>query len=91
MSDGHGVRPGVTHDDPRRSLLGSLRDLGFGGRVAVAANHRESAQRLEEAGADLVLMPFRDAAVQAALLVLDDDRTGKPQVTDPLGQRGLTA
>jgi Kef-type K+ transport system membrane component KefB len=81
---------GVTHDDPRRALLRSLKDLDFGGRIAVAANHRQSAQRLDDAGADLVLMPFRDAAVQAAQLVLDDQRPGEPQVADPLGQRRLS-
>lgn len=81
---------GVAHDDPRRSLLRSLKDLDFGGRIAVAANHRQSAERLDDAGADLVLMPFRDAAVQAAQLVLDDQRPGESHVADPLGQRRLS-
>jgi len=80
----------VTHDDPRRALLRSLKDLDFGGRIAVAANHRQSAQRLDDAGADLVLMPFRDAAVQAAQLVLDTQRPGESHVADPLGQRRLS-
>ena len=61
---------GVTHDDPRRALLRHLHDLGYTGRVAVAAHRAETGERLAEAGVDLVLLPFRDAAVHAADLVL---------------------
>ena len=57
---------GITHDDPRRSLMRSLADLGFAGRVAIAAHSERVARQVREGGADLVLMPFRDAALQAA-------------------------
>ncbi|WP_306117570.1 MULTISPECIES: cation:proton antiporter family protein [unclassified Roseitalea] len=61
---------GVTHDDPRRSLIHSLQQVGFAGRIAVAVHSHETAARLRQAGADLVLMPYRDAASQAASLVM---------------------
>jgi Kef-type K+ transport system membrane component KefB len=66
---------GITHDDPRRSLIRSLRDTGFGGRIAVAVHSDGNAERLAEAGANLVLRPYRDAASQAASLVLGTGRT----------------
>ncbi len=65
---------GVTHDDPRRSLVHSLRAAGFGGRTAVAIHRDDHADALRDAGADLVLMPYRDAASQAASLVLGGKR-----------------
>ena len=48
------------------TLLKALREHGFAGRVAVTAHTPEDAARLEAAGADLVLQPFRDAADLAA-------------------------
>jgi uncharacterized protein YbjT (DUF2867 family) len=48
------------------TLLNALREHGFPGRVAVTAHTPEDAARLEAAGADLVLQPFRDAADLAA-------------------------
>lgn len=60
---------GITHDDPRRSLMRALADAGYAGRIAVAVHSEAGRQRLEKAGADLVLMPYRDAAARAARLV----------------------
>lgn len=78
---------GVTHDDTRRSLLHALRDLSFRGRVAVAAHSNEAAESMRALGADLVLMPYRDAASQAASLVMGDERpSGRPPI-DPAGQK----
>jgi len=61
---------GLTHDDPRRSLIRSLGDTVFDGRIAIAVHNPQSARRLADAGADLVLMPYRDAAARAASLVV---------------------
>jgi Kef-type K+ transport system membrane component KefB len=47
------------------SLLRALRLEGYRGRVAVTAHSQGEADVLESAGADLVLRPFADAAVQA--------------------------
>ena len=83
---------GVTHDDPRDALVRALADLKFQGRVAVTAHSEASAERLEAAGADLILMPFRDAASQAATFVLADvPPPPRPRATDPKGQKEFAA
>ena len=82
---------GITHDDPRRSLIGSLRDLKFEGRIAVSAHSEEAAERLESVGADLVLMPFRDAATRAAALVLSGAVPQNAEAADPEGQKEFAA
>ena len=82
---------GITHDDPRRSLIGSLRDLKFEGRIAVSAHSEETADKLEAAGADLVLMPFRDAATRAAALVLSGASPPIADTVDPDGQKEFAA
>ncbi|MEO1092596.1 MAG: cation:proton antiporter [Pseudomonadota bacterium] len=82
---------GVTHDDPGRALLHALRDARFPGRVAVTTHDETFAADLEEAGADLVLVPFRDAALQAARLIREDAESPHVDVADPLGQKALGA
>ena len=80
---------GITHDDPRRALIRSLKDLRFGGRIAVAAHSEQAEEALQRAGADLVLMPFRDAAAQAATLVLSEAPPMQIDLADPEGQKEL--
>jgi Kef-type K+ transport system membrane component KefB len=63
-------RTGLTHDDPRTALIQALRFHGFAGRIAVAAQHGADVDRLRAAGADLVFLPFQDAADQAVDLML---------------------
>jgi Kef-type K+ transport system membrane component KefB len=63
-------RTGLTHDDPRTALIQALRFQSFGGRIAVAAQHAADVDRLRAAGADLVFLPFQDAADQAVDLML---------------------
>ena len=82
---------GVTHDDPRRSLIRSLTDLKFEGRIAVAAYREDTADALRSAGASLVLMPFRDAACQAATMLMKGEAPPRPELGDPEGQKELTA
>ncbi len=82
---------GLTHDDPRRSLILSLRDLRFGGRTAVAAHSEDAAAQLRAAGADLVLLPFRDAAAEAAALVLEGRAPRPLELGDPEGQKELVS
>ncbi|MEO1191570.1 MAG: cation:proton antiporter family protein [Pseudomonadota bacterium] len=82
---------GLTHDDPRKALLLAARELGYDGRVAVAAHTADSANKMQEAGANLVLMPFRDAATAAARLITSESEVQPAAVEDPLGQRELTA
>lgn len=64
---------GVTHEDARLGLIDALRSAGFTGRVAITAHRGSDAERFAAGGADLILQPFRDAADQAAQLLLSDD------------------
>jgi Trk K+ transport system NAD-binding subunit len=48
------------------SLIHSLRSLGYRGRIAITAQAPDDAARLEHAGADLILVPYADAAREAA-------------------------
>ncbi len=76
----------LTHGDPRRLLVEVLRDHGYDGRIAIAAQHTTDAERLREKGADLILMPFVDAADQAADLVLGrQQRAPIPACIDEYG------
>jgi voltage-gated potassium channel Kch len=61
---------GLTHEDPRIALMQALRFHGFAGRIAVAAQRGIDIDRLREAGAELVFLPFQDAADQAVALML---------------------
>jgi Kef-type K+ transport system membrane component KefB len=55
---------------PRRhtnsTLLQSLRQYGYEGNIALTAHHVSDAEALRSEGAQLVLMPFVDAAKEAA-------------------------
>jgi len=81
----------VTHDDPRSALLRAARDLGFEGKVAVAAHREATAEALESQRADLVLMPYRDAAFAAARMIAGDARAPERVMEDPVGQKELPA
>jgi Kef-type K+ transport system membrane component KefB len=82
---------GVTHDDPRHALLKAVRELGFGGRVAVAAHREATAAALTAERADLVLMPYRDAAFAAARMIAGGARVPDTAISDPSGQKELPA
>ena len=60
------------------TLLEALRRHGYRGRVAVAAHEDDDAIALKAAGADLVLLPFQDAADQAVDLVTGHDQRVLP-------------
>jgi Kef-type K+ transport system membrane component KefB len=82
---------GLTHEDPRLALLGAARDLGFRGKLAVAAQREQTAARLAEARADLVLMPYRDAAFAAAGMIAGRTEAPVAVAADPEGQKDLPA
>ncbi|MEM6421438.1 MAG: cation:proton antiporter, partial [Pseudomonadota bacterium] len=63
---------GLVQEDPRRALLAALAEAGFAGRIALAAHDDVTATDLTTAGVDLVLMPYHDAAMQAAELLLGE-------------------
>jgi len=82
---------GLTHDDPRQALLKAVRDLGYGGKIAVAAHRDATARTLQAERADLVLMPYRDAAFAAARMIAGDARAPERVAADPDGQKELPA
>jgi len=64
---------GVTHDDPRATLIQLARSAGCGGRIAVTAHRTEDTEALLALGADLVIEPFQDAADRAVELLAGAD------------------
>lgn len=56
---------GVTHEDPRLSLIEGLKQQGYTGGIAVCAQQLDDQKVLKEKGATLILLPFHDAAEQA--------------------------
>jgi len=80
---------GVTHDDPRHALIRAARDAGYEGKIAVAAHRDDTARALKAVRADLVLMPYRDAAYAAAGMIAGDARAPERVITDPEGQKEL--
>jgi Kef-type K+ transport system membrane component KefB/Trk K+ transport system NAD-binding subunit len=80
---------GLSQADPRINLLHALHDAGYQGRVAVAAHRPASVQRLQDAGVDLVLSPFRDAAEMAVELVLGQVEPHDFDIIDPSDQQEL--
>ncbi len=55
--------------DTQLALLHALKTHGYEGKVAVTAHSDSDAERLNGAGADLILLPFVDAADQAVDLL----------------------
>ncbi|HSP76940.1 MAG TPA: cation:proton antiporter family protein [Myxococcaceae bacterium] len=68
------ARIGLTHEDSRLALIQALREHGYEERIAVTANLPGQVPRLLREGADLVLLPFEDAADQAVDLLLGRQR-----------------
>lgn len=67
----HGI--GITHEDPRLIILRALKDNDYAGKTAVACHHRESADRFYDLGADVVFLPFHDAADRAVNMILEPE------------------
>ncbi len=74
---------GLSHEDSRTTLIQLARTAGFPGRFAVTSHSAGEAAVLLDAGADLVLEPFQDAADQAADLLCGGEvkeRTPIPEI-----------
>ena len=56
---------GVTHEDPRLSLIEALQQQHYTGKIAISTQHEHDQQILLDKGATLVLLPFYDAAERA--------------------------
>lgn len=61
---------GVNNTDARVVLIQALRESGFTGKIAVTSHREADVEALHEAGADLILTPFRDAAERAVEALL---------------------
>ncbi len=80
---------GLAQTDPRMGLIQSLRANGYRGGIAVAAQREGAAEMLRAAGADLVTMPFRDAAEQAVDLIMGEHRKAQIEIIEPEEQKEL--
>lgn len=60
---------GVSHDDPRVTLIQLVDAAGFRGRIAVTSHTSRDTAKLQAAGAAIVLEPFQDAADRAVELL----------------------
>ena len=60
---------GVLDQDPRLVILETLKQKNFKGKIALSCHHHESVQRFKKLGADLVFLPFHDAAERAVNMV----------------------
>jgi hypothetical protein len=65
------------------TLLKALREHGYTGKVALTAHTLEHAEVLRSAGADLVLLPFADAARQAAECLMGHASPAAPIGLEP--------
>ncbi|HUG17888.1 MAG TPA: cation:proton antiporter, partial [Planctomycetaceae bacterium] len=63
----------VPQRQTNRSLLQTLRQSGYSGKIALTAHHASEAELLRSEGADLVLLPFVDASKEAADSLLGED------------------
>ncbi|KTD61828.1 cation:proton antiporter [Legionella spiritensis] len=57
--------PGLTHDDPRITLIKGLKEHHYKGKIAVSTQHASQVEAFKEKGADIVFLPFDDAADRA--------------------------
>lgn len=60
---------GVTHEDPRFVLIDGLKRSGYTGKIAVSAQLPYEEKQLKDKGADLVFLPFHDAAKTAVSMM----------------------
>lgn len=73
---------GRRFEDPRRQLFLNLRKYGFDGKIAVAVNNEKEAEALRKLGVDLILLPYCDAAEQAARLLTRPHQESNGAQTD---------
>ncbi len=60
------------------SLIHALQGLDYSGRIAITAQSPDEVARLEQAGADVVLVPFADAAHEAANRIMRQEFVKQP-------------
>jgi Trk K+ transport system NAD-binding subunit len=53
---------GLTHEDPRLVLIDTLKENKFKGKIAISTQNTDDVEYLKDRGADMVLLPFHEAA-----------------------------
>lgn len=61
----------VRYRDVNRLLLQALRQQGYTGKIAVATSSNRDAALFEQEGVDMVLVPYSDAAKEAAVRLIN--------------------
>ncbi|MCS6780447.1 MAG: cation:proton antiporter [Geminicoccaceae bacterium] len=82
-----GLERGLTHEDPRKAVLQALRATGFAGKIAVVARSEQEESELARLGADVVLVPFEDAADRAVELLVAASEPGRRDAGAPATAR----
>lgn len=81
---------GIAHEDIRQTAIAATRAAGFRGRIAVRSRRTDDADVLIASGADVVLVPFQDAADRAVELVLAQaEQPPRIEIADASGQEEL--
>lgn len=62
-------RVSLTHEDPRLTLIDGLRSRHYQGKIAVSTQQYDEIAALKDKGADLVFLPYHDAADKAVELI----------------------
>ena len=70
LSEARWVVSAIPGRDVGFTLLHGLRQHGFEGRIALTTHNIQHMDSLKQAGADVVLLPFHDAAAEAADLLV---------------------
>ena len=84
LADAQWVVSTIPERDKCLVLLHALQQNEFAGRIALTADTMQHRENLLAAGADLVLLPFRDAAAEAADMLASHSETPPEQ-----GAKGL--
>jgi hypothetical protein len=82
---------GVTHDDTRLALIHALHARNYKGKIAVTCHRPSDGDWLRQCGADLVLLPFQDAADQAAELLSGAKQHPRLDIVEPDDQQTLAS
>jgi hypothetical protein len=70
------------------AVLKAVREFGYRGNVALTAHHAHDAVTFKDQGANLVLMPFVEAAEKAASVLLTTPLTDPPRTMHSDGEAG---
>jgi len=84
LADAQWVVSTIPAQDKSLVLLHALKHNNFGGNVALTSDTMQHHEFLLSAGADVVLLPFRDAATEAVDILAShgDARPGEAYKTD---------